>query len=58
LILRVYPHVDPAGHATQIVHDLGADQPPPTPTAVSSTVPAGQSTNAPKPSPGNSDLDE
>jgi len=31
-ILKVYPRVDPGTHAIEIVHDLGADKPPPTPT--------------------------
>jgi peroxiredoxin Q/BCP len=34
LILKVYPSVDPSIHATQIIHDLGAEHPPsPTPAA-------------------------
>ena len=34
LILKVYPSVDPGIHATQIIHDLGADHTPsPTPAA-------------------------
>jgi thioredoxin-dependent peroxiredoxin len=32
-IAAVYPHVDPATHADQIIHDLGADQPHPAATA-------------------------
>ncbi len=32
-ILKVYPQVDPSKHATQIIQDLGADKPVPTPTA-------------------------
>jgi peroxiredoxin Q/BCP len=32
-ILKVYPSVDPGSHAKQIVRDLGADKPPPTPVA-------------------------
>jgi peroxiredoxin Q/BCP len=32
-ILKVYPQVDPSIHATQIIHDLGADLPPPVATA-------------------------
>ena len=43
-ILKVYPSVDPAIHARQIIHDLGADHPPsPTPAAspaASATPPA------------------
>ena len=31
-ILKVYPSVDPGTHAVEIVRDLGADKPPPTPT--------------------------
>lgn len=27
-IAKVYPEVDPAAHATEIIHDLGADKPP------------------------------
>jgi peroxiredoxin Q/BCP len=37
-ILKVYPSVDPGTHAVQIVQDLGADKPPPTPTVAPSTV--------------------
>ena len=32
-IVAVYPQVDPAMHATQIIHDLGADKPRPAATA-------------------------
>ena len=32
-ILKVYPQVDPSTHATRIIQDLGADKPPPMPTA-------------------------
>lgn len=31
-ILKVYPKVDPATHATRIIDDLGANKEPPTPT--------------------------
>ena len=45
-ILRVYPNVDPSMHATKIIHDLGADQPPPSPTAsptpTSTATPTGE----------------
>jgi thioredoxin-dependent peroxiredoxin len=49
-ILKVYPNVDPASHAKQIVQDLGADKPPPipTPAAVPSATPAARSTPAKK----------
>lgn len=42
-ILKAYPRVDPGTHAVEIMHDLGADRPPPTPTPIPSTVatPAG-----------------
>ena len=43
-ILKVYPNVDPSRHAKQIVSDLGADQPPPTPVATPSPTPSVQST--------------
>jgi thioredoxin-dependent peroxiredoxin len=32
-ILKIYPKVDPSVHAAQIIQDLGADKPPPSPTA-------------------------
>src|SRR5579862_2768918 len=45
LILKVYPSVDPAIHAREIIHDLGADRPPtPAPSAspaASAQPPAG-----------------
>jgi peroxiredoxin Q/BCP len=34
-IVKVYPKVDPAIHATQIIEDLGADKEPPVPAAAS-----------------------
>ena len=37
-IVAVYPQVDPATHADQIIHDLGADQP--RPAATRSVIPA------------------
>lgn len=37
-ILKIYPQVDPAAHATEIIHDLGADKPPPAPAALSSAT--------------------
>jgi len=37
-IVAVYPQVDPATHANQIIHDLGADRP--RPTATRSVIPA------------------
>ncbi|HLK88211.1 MAG TPA: peroxiredoxin [Candidatus Binataceae bacterium] len=44
-ILKVYPSVDPAIHAREIIHDLGADRPPtPAPSAspaASAQPPAG-----------------
>jgi len=46
LILKVYPSVDPGIHASQIIHDLGADRPPsPTPAAsptASTKAPSGE----------------
>jgi peroxiredoxin Q/BCP len=47
-ILKVYPKVDPAGHATEIISDLGADKPPPTPAAAPSPAPAAAPTAQPK----------
>lgn len=44
-ILKVYPQVDPSAHATEIIHDLGADQPPPAPTPSASPSPAAGATN-------------
>jgi peroxiredoxin Q/BCP len=38
-ILRVYPRVDPAAHASEIIHDLGADKPLPTSLATPSPTP-------------------
>jgi peroxiredoxin Q/BCP len=38
-IAAVYPHVDPATHANQIIHDLGADQPHPAATASAMSTP-------------------
>jgi thioredoxin-dependent peroxiredoxin len=32
-ILKVYPQVDPASHATRIIEDLGAGKPPPLPSS-------------------------
>jgi len=32
-IVKVYPQVDPATHATEIIHDLAASQPRPSPAA-------------------------
>jgi peroxiredoxin Q/BCP len=46
-ILKVYPNVDPASHARQIVSELGADKPPPTPVA----TPSASITAAPTPQP-------
>ena len=34
LIVKLYPHVDPSIHAREIIHDLDADHPRPTPAAV------------------------
>jgi len=39
-ILKVYPNVDPATHAKEIIRDLGADKPPPTPVATPTPSPA------------------
>lgn len=47
-ILKVYPSVDPASHADQIVRDLGADKPPPTPAATPSATPNAQTGNEPR----------
>jgi thioredoxin-dependent peroxiredoxin len=47
-ILKVYPKVDPAGHATEIISDLGADKPPPTLAAAPSPAPAAAPTAQPK----------
>ncbi len=33
-IVKVYPSVDPATHANEIIRDLGADKPPPRPTPI------------------------
>lgn len=47
-ILKVYPSVDPASHAKEIVRDLGADKPPPTPVATASPTPAAPPATEPK----------
>ena len=47
-ILKVYPSVDPASHAKQIVRDLGADKPPPTPVATPSPAPTATPATGPK----------
>jgi peroxiredoxin Q/BCP len=47
-ILKVYPSVDPASHARQIVSDLGADKPTPSRTATPSPTPTAQPTSTPK----------
>jgi peroxiredoxin Q/BCP len=47
-ILKVYPSVDPASHAKQIVSDLGADKPPPAPVATASPTPVAEPTTGPK----------
>jgi hypothetical protein len=47
-ILKVYPSVDPASHAKQIVSDLGADKPPPAPVATASPTPVADPTTGPK----------
>ncbi len=47
-ILKVYPKVDPAGHATEIIADLGADKPPPTPSASPSPTPTAAPAVQPK----------
>jgi peroxiredoxin Q/BCP len=54
LILKVYPNVDPAIHAKQIVSDLGADKPPPASAASPSIAPAAPPASEPKTNP-NSD---
>ena len=46
-ILRVYPDVDPAVHAKQILHDLGADHPP-TPAPSPASAPAAGSGTGPR----------
>jgi len=38
-IVKVYPKVDPATHATEIIQDLGANKEPPTPTATPTASP-------------------
>ena len=43
-ILKVYPSVDPASHAKQIVRDLGPDKPPPVPVATPSPTPTAHPT--------------
>jgi thioredoxin-dependent peroxiredoxin len=53
-IVKVYPSVDPATHANEIIHDLGADKPAPSPTPVAAPpAPAAGSS----PSGGGSDSD-
>jgi thioredoxin-dependent peroxiredoxin len=47
-IVKVYPSVDPASHAKQIVSDLGADKPPPAPVATASPTPVAEPTTGPK----------
>jgi peroxiredoxin Q/BCP len=47
-ILKVYPSVDPASHANQIVRDLGADKPPPAPVATPSPTPTAEPSPPPK----------
>jgi thioredoxin-dependent peroxiredoxin len=47
-IAAVYPEVDPATHANQIIHDLGADRPPPAATA-SATPASSPAPEAPRP---------
>jgi hypothetical protein len=47
-ILKVYPSVDPASHAKQIVRELGADKPPPAPVVTASPTPAAEPTTGPK----------
>ena len=37
-ILKVYPNVDPATHANEIIQALGADQPPPAPSPAPSNA--------------------
>jgi len=48
-VLKVYPSVDPGSHAKQIVRDLGADKPPPTPVASPTPSPAAESSGTPLP---------
>jgi peroxiredoxin Q/BCP len=38
-ILKVYPSVDPGTHAVEIIRELGADKPPPTPSVAPSAAP-------------------
>jgi peroxiredoxin Q/BCP len=47
-IVKVYPSVDPASHAKQIVSDLGADKPPPAPVTTASPTPVAEPTTGPK----------
>lgn len=58
LILKVYPNVDPALHAEQIIHDLGANQPPPPSPTLAPTPSASTSPTAAPPSDTGSDNDE
>jgi peroxiredoxin Q/BCP len=53
-IVKVCPEVDPATHATEIIHDLGADKPPPAPAASPSAV---ASPAAPPAEPSDSDME-
>ena len=46
LILKVYPSVDPGVHASQIIHDLGAEHPPSPPPAASPAASAKASSSS------------
>ena len=50
-IAKVYPEVDPATHASEIIHDLGADKPP------VATSPAAAPSPAPPLQPRDSDME-
>lgn len=52
-ILKVYPEVDPAKNAAEIIHDLGADKPRPTPSPAA--TPSSTPTPSLPPSPASSD---
>src|ERR1700722_19227388 len=47
-IVKVYPSVDPASHAKQIVSDLGAENPPPAPVPTAAPPPVAEPTTGPK----------
>jgi thioredoxin-dependent peroxiredoxin len=51
VIVKVYPNVDPATHAHDIIEALGADKPPPAPTPGASAEPAITPEASPTPKP-------